>query len=324
MARPDFSDWKLMQPIPKKRQAFRRFGGAGSPPSADTLPPGLADHPDYEITQELGRGGTAVVYLAHNKLEGRDEALKVVRRHLMERRGVIDRFLREIRALAMLHHPNIVAAYSAARVGESIIFAMEFVEGLDLARMVKARGPLRVAYACNFIYQAALGLQHAHEKGLVHRDIKPGKMMLAPKGDRATIKIIGFSRVKMTRDKEVDAALASERQALVIPEFTAPEQILDAQRVDPRADIYSLGASLYYLLAARPPFQADSVDDMFQAQTTSDAAPLNFVRNDVPAELAALVAKMMAKDPSRRIQKPAEVAELLAPYIRQGSPQHLP
>ncbi len=152
---------------------------AAAPPPADTLPPGLADHPDYQIQRELGRGGMGVVYLARNPLMDRDEVLKVMSKHLIERPGVLNRFLREIRAVARLRHPNIVKAYSANRIGEIIVFAMEYVEGLDLARMVKAKGPLPVAHACNFIYQAALGLQHAHEEGLVHRDIKPHNLMLS-------------------------------------------------------------------------------------------------------------------------------------------------
>ena len=119
-------------------------GRAPAPP-ADTLPPGLADHPDYEIKRELGRGGMGVVYLAHNTLMGRDEVLKVMGRQIMERPGVLDRFLREIRAVAKLRHPNIVTAYHATRLGESIVFAMEYVEGLDLSQLVKAKGPLPVA-----------------------------------------------------------------------------------------------------------------------------------------------------------------------------------
>ena len=122
---------------------------AQAPPPASTLPPGLADNPDYEIKRELGRGGMGVVYLAHNTLMGRDEVLKVMGRQVIERPGVLDRFLREIRAVARLRHPNIVTAYSAVRLGESIVFAMEYVDGLDLARMVKAKGPLPVAHACH-------------------------------------------------------------------------------------------------------------------------------------------------------------------------------
>ncbi|HEX3450930.1 MAG TPA: protein kinase, partial [Isosphaeraceae bacterium] len=140
------------------------------PPPVDTLPPELVTHPDYEIVRELGRGGMGVVYLAQNKLMGRPEVLKVVGGHLVERPGVRDRFLREVHSAAKLQHKNIVTAYSAMRLGESIVLAMEYIEGDDLAKVVKSSGPLLVMNACYVIYQAALGLQHAHERGTVHRD----------------------------------------------------------------------------------------------------------------------------------------------------------
>ena len=122
-----------------------------------SLPPGLADHPDYEIRRELGRGGMGVVYLAHNKWMGRDEVLKVMGRQIMERPGVLERFQREIRAVAKLRHPNIVTAYHASQRGESIIFAMEYVPGLDLSRTLKANGPMPVANACHFGIRRPLG-----------------------------------------------------------------------------------------------------------------------------------------------------------------------
>ena len=287
------------------------------PPPANTLPPGLSDHPDYEIKRELGRGGMGVVYLAHNKLMGRDEVLKVMSRHIMERAGVLERFLREIRAVAKLRHANIVTAYHAFRLAESFVFAMEYVDGLDLSKMVKAKGALPVAHACNFVYQAAMGLQHAHEEGLVHRDIKPGNLMLASARGKATVKILDFGLAKATREERVDGALTSEGQALGTPDFIAPEQILDAQSADIRADIYSLGGTLYYLLTGRPPFRRDSLYDMYQAHISQIADPLNFIRPEVPTELAALVAKMMAKDPGRRFQTPSEVAQALAQFFKK-------
>jgi serine/threonine protein kinase len=143
-------------------------------PLATSLPAGLAEHADYEIVRELGQGGMGTVYLALNRLMGRHEVLKVVSSHLVARNGVLDRFLGEIRNAARLHHTNVVTAYSAIRAGESFVFAMEYVEGLDLAKLVKAKGALPVSNACNYIHQAALGLQHANEHGMVHRDIKPG------------------------------------------------------------------------------------------------------------------------------------------------------
>src|SRR5262249_27328753 len=155
--------------------------------------------------------------------------------------------------VAKLRHPNIVTAYSAVRMGDSIVFAMEYVEGLDLSKMVKAKGPLPIGHACHFVYQAALGLQHAHEEGLVHRDIKPGNLMLSRNRDKAVVKVLDFGLAKATRTEAPDAGLTSEGQALGTPDFIAPEQILDAQSADIRADIYSLGGTLYYLLTGRPP-----------------------------------------------------------------------
>ena len=294
-------------------------GAATLPPPSETLPPGLADHPDYQVKRELGRGGMGVVYLAHNRLMGRDEVLKVMGREIVARPELLDRFLREIRAVARLRHPNIVTAFSAVRLGESIVFAMEHVEGLDLSKLVKIKGPMPVAHACLFAHQAALGLQHAHEEGLVHRDIKPGNLILSRKGDRATVKVLDFGLAKATREQQVDSALTREGQALGTPDYIAPEQILDAPNADIRADIYSLGGTLFYLLTGRPPFQATSLYDLYQAHISRDADPLNLLRPEVPAELAALVAKMMAKDPSRRFQTPGEVADALKPFFRKGN-----
>ncbi len=260
-----------------------------------------------------------VVYLAHNTMMGRDEVLKVMGRHIMERPGVLERFQREIRAVAKLRHPNIVAAYSAFRIEGGLVFAMEYVEGLDLSRLVKAKGPLPVAHAAYFIHQAALGLQHAHEKGMIHRDIKPHNLMLTHDGKARLVKVLDFGLAKATREQKIDGGLTSEGQALGTPDYIAPEQIVNALDVDIRADIYSLGGTLFYLLTGRPPFQATSLYDIYQAHMSRDAEPLNLIRLEVPAELAALVAKMMAKDPKRRFQTPAEVAQALTPFFKSKS-----
>jgi len=303
----------------------------GAPRTAGTLPAELAEHPDYEIVRELGHGGMGVVFLAHNQIMGRDEVLKVIGRDIIERPGVLDRFLREIRAVARLQHPNIVTAYSAFRAGGSLVLAMEYVEGLDLGRMVKVKGPMPVGNACSFVYQAALGLQHAHEAGMVHRDIKPGNLMLTHEGGRAAIKVLDFGLAKAGREQGMldfsqpgegrelnslgDLTLAG--QMLGTPDFIAPEQISDAQKADIRADIYSLGCTLYYVLSGRAPFEAATLYDILQAHHSMDARLLNFVRPEVPAELAALVAKMMAKEPHRRFQTPSEVAKALAPFFKK-------
>jgi len=286
---------------------------------ASSIPPGLAEHSDYEILRELGRGGMGVVYLAWNRLMGRKEVLKVVSRELIDRRRVLERFLREIRNAAQLHHPNIVTAYSAIRAGQSIVFAMEYVEGDDLAQLVNANGPPSVEDACNFIYQAALGLQYAHEKGLVHRDIKPSNLILSRQDKRPMVKVLDFGLAKATREGHVEVGLTHEGQMLGTPDYIAPEQSLDAQKADIRADIYSLGCTLYYLLSGGAPFQAASLYELLQAHHSMEARPLNLVRPEVPRELAAVVAKMMAKEPARRFQTPGEVARVLTPFFKKGS-----
>ncbi len=287
------------------------------PPPTNSIPLGLSEHPDYEILGELGRGGMGVVYLAWNRLMGRKEVLKVVSRELMNRRRVLDRFHREIRNAAQLHHPNIVTAHSAFRAGENIVFAMEYVEGRDLATYVRGQGPLPVAYACNFTYQAALGLQYAHEKGMVHRDIKPSNLILARHGKRPVVKVLDFGLAKATHEGPVDKSLTHEGQMLGTPDYIAPEQSLDAAKADIRADIYSLGCTLHYLLTGGPPFQGASLYEVLQAHHSIEAKPLDVVRPDVPRDLAAVVGKMMAKDPAGRYQTPGDVAQELKQFFKQ-------
>ncbi len=223
------------------------------------------------------------------------------------------------RSAAKLQHANIVTAYSAMRFGQSLVLAMEYVEGLDLAAKVKTQGPLPVAHACYFIHQAALGLQHAHECGMVHRDIKPANLILARDGKKAIVKVLDFGLAKVTSEGQTDSGLTREGQMVGTPDFIAPEQIRDAKSADIRADIYSLGCTLYYLLTGGPPFRGDHLWDVYQAHFSMDAGPLNLVRPEVPVELAAVVAKMMAKEPARRFQTPGEVARALTLFFKPAA-----
>ena len=319
------------QTIPAGSTRTDWAGDAAAPDSESRRELDLTHHPEYDIIRVLGRGGMGVVYLAHNKLMGRDEVLKSLDHDIIEQPAMQDRFLREIRAVARLRHPNIVAAYTAFESGESLVFAMEYVEGLDLARMVRAKGPMPVGHACYFVYQAALALQHAHEEGMVHRDIKPGNLMLSHTKGRALVKVLDFGlskanrelkaldyrRAAVTRDQPFDTELTQAGQFLGTPGFIAPEQIADAQKADIRADIYSLGCTLYFLLSGHAPFPMTSLFDVIHAHRTKSATPLDLVRPDVPAELAAVVAKMMEKQPDQRFQTPAAVAEALMPFFKK-------
>jgi hypothetical protein len=290
----------------------------GGVPVAQTVPPELANHPQYEILRLLGRGGMGVVYLAKNKLMDRLEVLKVINQALMDKPGSLERFLREIRETAKLSHVNVVKAYSAMELGELLVFAMEYVEGEDLGRYVQSHGPLPVPYACFYARQVAQGLQHAFEKGMVHRDIKPQNLILAREGRKHLVKILDFGLAKATSEKRIERELTGVGRMLGSPDYMAPEQILDASTADIRADIYSLGCTLYYLLTGAPCFQANSLLELLQAHQSLAAKPLNLVRPEIPAELAKVVAKMMAKDPAQRYQTPAEVAQALQNFLKSG------
>jgi serine/threonine protein kinase len=218
-----------------------RTGRNAAATLAQPIPPELACIADYIFIRELGGGSMGSVFLAHNQIMGRDEVLKLIKRNIIDRPGVLERFLREIRAVARLRHPNIVTAHFAFRAGGSLVFAMEYVDGLDLARVVDAKGPIPVSRACSFAHQAALGLQHAHQAGMVHRDIKPGNLMLTREGDRAIIKILDFGLAKAGREQDVldlgpdgtGSALSQSNdltacgQMMGTPSFIAPEQIVN-------------------------------------------------------------------------------------------------
>jgi serine/threonine protein kinase len=290
---------------------------AGAAPSA--VPPELANHPDYCIVRELGRGGMGVVYLARNTIMDREEVLKVAHRALLEKPGASDRFLQEIRSAAQLMHVNVVRAYSVLRLGDLLVFAMEYVPGDDLAKIVRKQGALPVAHACFYAAQVALGLQHAHERGMVHRDIKPSNLILSKDGKKPVVKILDFGLAKMTSEVGFARDLTGSNKMLGTPDYIAPEQILDAAKADIRADIYSLGCTLYYLLAGSPPFAGGSLYEVLHAHSTATAKPLNLVRPEVLAELEAVVAKMMAKEPRKRYQTPGEIAKDLQLFTKPGA-----
>jgi WD40 repeat protein/serine/threonine protein kinase len=306
--------------------------------STPQLPPELASHPDYQIVRELGRGGMGVVYLAHNRLMARDEVLKVMGRQIVEQPGVMDRFLHEIRAVARLRHPNIVSAYTAFRCGEDLVFAMEYVAGLNLAQMVRAKGAMALRQACNYVHQAAMGLQYAHEEGMVHRDIKPANLMLSHHRDRALIKLLDFGLSKAASEQsaselaiafapsshDLGTHLTCTGDMLGTPDFIAPEQIADPRRADIRADIYSLGCTLYYLLSGRVPFPDLTLRDVLKAHRSLHARPLDQMRAEVPADLSAIVVGMLAKEPDRRFQTPGEVASALAPFFKKSAVASVP
>jgi tRNA A-37 threonylcarbamoyl transferase component Bud32 len=257
-----------------------------------------------------------VVYQARQTVMDRQVVIKVISKALLEHPDALERFHREVRAAAKLSHPNIVTAHDAEQAGDLHMLVMEFVPGQNLAEVLQKKGPLPVAHACHYIRQAALGLQHAHEQGMVHRDIKPHNLMLTPKGQ---VKILDFGLAKVVSENRPKQTLTALHSYMGTPDYSAPEQATDARSADIRADIYSLGCTLYCLLAGRPPFQEDTAVQTILAHLQEEPAPLPELRPDVPPALWAVVARMLAKDPARRYQKPAEVAQALAPFCKPGA-----
>jgi membrane fusion protein, multidrug efflux system len=282
-------------------------------PTVASLPSDLDDHPRYRVVAALGSGGMGTVYRAEHRLMDRPVALKVIRRDLMGDPALVERFRREVRSAARLvSHPNIVTAYDAEQAGEIHMLVMEFVEGTDLAQWVDRRGPLRVGEACEYVRQAALGLQHAFEDEMVHRDIKPQNLMRTTRGQ---IKILDFGLARFASEVGSHAGVTAEGMVLGSADYIAPEQIEDPHAADIRADIYSLGCTLYFLLAGRPPFPDRSLIQKLIAHRETTPRPIGEIRADVPPDLAHVVERMMAKEPAMRFQTPDEVARALAPFI---------
>jgi serine/threonine protein kinase len=282
------------------------------PDEQPTLP--FADHdgppfppdelPEYDLVRELGRGGAGVVYLARNRLLGRLEALKVVTRP-----ADAGRLLREARAVARAAHPNVVAAYAAREAGGRVVLAMEYVDGVDLFRLVVRRGPLPAAAACGYVRQAALGLHHAHALGLTHRDVKPHNLILAADG---TAKVLDFGLAEAVGGPTGGISGNGPPPLVGTPGYLAPERVADPAGSDPRSDVYSLGCTLYYLLTGRPPFAGDDPHAVARRQQTESPEPVESIRPDVPPAVARVVARMIARRPADRYPSAAAAADALA------------
>jgi serine/threonine-protein kinase len=278
----------------------------------------------YVITDKLGEGGMGKVYRARRGAGGPEPlALKVVRPALVANPVVRGRYAREVQAAGTLDHPNIVRLFDAGEDAGRFYLAMEFVDGIDLARMMQHYGRLEAAEACEYARQAALGLAHAHAKGFVHRDIKPSNVVVAGErhlpqaGEPAVVKLLdlGLARA-IDPDDMVAPNLTRDHTVVGTPDYMAPEQARDSKHPDPRSDLYSLGCAFYVLLTGQVPFPRGGAIEKIIAHQSQPPAPVQSLRPDVPAELAALVAKLLAKRPEDRVQTAGGLAELLAPFAR--------
>ena len=280
----------------------------------------------YRLVERLGEGGMGLVFKARHCLMNRLVALKILRPEKVTN-TTLGRFRREIESGTRLSHPSIVPAYDAAEIDDTYYYAMQYLEGADLARLVKENGPLPVSQACAYAAQAADGLQHIHESGLVHRDVKPSNLMITttpePRaadgspGAPGMVKILdlGIARLcEESADRPRRTVLTQLGVIMGTADYMAPEQARDSREADARSDIYALGCTLYFALTGRAPFPGGNALEKMLAHQLDEPIPLESLRPDVSPALAGVVRRMMAKQPAERYQTAKEVAEALAPF----------
>lgn len=265
----------------------------------------------YKVLEKLGSGGMGQVFLCEHMLMRRRVAIKVLPTTKAQDPAGLERFYREARAIAAVDHPNLVRAYDIDQAENLHFLVMEYVDGVSLQELVKKVGPLPVLRACHYIYGAAVGLQHVHEIGLVHRDIKPGNILVDRHG---MIKVLDLGLARFFHETD-DLTKKYDENILGTADYLSPEQAVDSHTVDIRADIYSLGATFYYILTGQPPFPEGTVTQKLIWHQMREPKPITQFRSDVPPEIIAIINRMMKKDAAQRYQTPAELMHDLAPYV---------
>jgi serine/threonine protein kinase len=275
----------------------------------------------YVLLEKIGEGGMGAVYKARHRVLKAVRAIKVIRPDRLAGKGAVQRFYREAEVVAKLHHPNIILAHDAGEHSGVHYFVMEYAPGADLGQLLQRCGPLPAVDACTYIRQAAHGLEHARERGLVHRDIKPSNVLISPAGDVKLLDL-GLARACAAEEEEEPGSVPLTQDGAVMgtPDYMAPEQAENSRRVDIRADIYSLGCTLYHILTGRPPYPGGSVMEKLIKHRLEQPRPIEALRGDLPQGLGDVVRKMMAKAADQRYQTPAEVAAALTPFCGHGRP----
>ncbi len=270
---------------------------------------------EYTLLALLGQGGMGQVFKALHRHMDRVVAIKLISPAVVKNPETVARFHREVRTAAKLVHPNIVTAYDAGQQGVRHYLVMEFIEGVDLSRLIQKNGPLPTRQAVEFVLQAAYGLAHAHESGVIHRDIKPGNLLVNRAG-QLKILDLGLARFNLRHDASVD--LTHSGAVMGTAEYMAPEQATDIRHADHRVDIYSLGCTLYRLLTGNSPYQSDSFAGTLMAHRTTPIPSLREVRQDTPALLETLFRRMLAKHPNQRPATMREVVQLLEECLKES------
>ena len=302
---------RMRKSLPPSREG-QRWPVASAGDSAEAL----GTIREYRLLAKLGEGGMGTVYRAqHTKLK-RQVAIKVLPPDRVQSPEAIARFEREMQAVGKLDHPHIVRAFDAGVHDGRHYLVMEFVKGRDVSQLVPSGKTLAMADACEIVRQAAIGLAHAHEAGLVHRDIKPSNLLVT---DAGIVKILDLGLARMGQEDDGAGELTSTGAIMGTIDYMAPEQATSTHDVDIRADIYSLGATLYRLLTGRAPFFGECFDTPVKkllALGTKSPTPIRAIRPEVTGALASLISDLLAKDPDDRPPTPADVAEALEPFCR--------
>lgn len=310
--------------VERKAPADKETDDPGFPATLDDppLPPIISPSRvvgEYELLERIPGGGMGEVYKARHRRLDKRVALKLLPADSQNSREMAARFQREIKAIGALDHPNVVEAYDAGEQSGVVYLAMKLIDGVDLERLVKERDPLPIAEACELVRQAALGLHYLHERGLVHRDVKPSNLMRTPNG---TVKVLDLGLARWRLEAEHGLALTGAGRVMGTPEFLAPEQVENASGADARADLYGLGGTLFYLLTGRAPFaDRQSLYAKLDAHRSAPLPDVRSLRPNAPAELAALLNRLLAKKPEERFATAAEVAAALAPFAEESQPR---
>ena len=265
----------------------------------------------YKLLRHLGKGGMSQVYLAEHMLMKRKVAIKVLPSNRVEDSTYLERFRTEARAAAKLDDPNIVRVYDIDNDGKTHYIVMEFVDGRDLHVLVKEEGPLGYERAADYIAQVARGIAHAHAMGLVHRDIKPANCMVTK---HEVVKLLDMGLARLI-DDEASLTLENNENVLGTADYLAPEQALNSHKADARADIYSLGCTLYFLLTGHPPFPEGTISERLLKHQVEQAPSIFKERPDAPSILVNICNRMMAKRADERYQTAGEVSEKLTEWL---------
>ncbi|MGB7347151.1 MAG: serine/threonine-protein kinase [Pirellulaceae bacterium] len=265
----------------------------------------------YKLLGHIGTGGMSSVYLAeHVRLQDR-RAIKVLPKARVKDASYLARFQLEAKAIASLNHPNIVLAYDIDNDGDVHYIVMEYVNGLDLQQLVKKDGPVDPSTAADLIAQGARGLAHAHERGVIHRDVKPANLLIDQEG---VVRLLDMGLALVAADDQESLTVANNENVLGTADYLAPEQALNSHTVDHRADIYGLGCTLYFLLTGKPPFSDGTLAQRIAKHQTEMPTSIRQLRPDVPGEMEGICVKMIQKDPKYRYQTADDVAAVLEKF----------